>query len=64
MEDFTESSGSNDVSLNLQAAEDIVEDVGSIIEGISEAISSASVSVSTFGLLFTSMIMIEVFGFE
>ena len=62
MEDFTESSGSNDVSLNLQAAEDIVEDIGSIIEGISEVVSSAS--VSTFGLLFTSIIMIEVFGFE
>ena len=62
MEDLTESSGSNDVSINLQAAEDIVEDVGSIIEGLSAAISSAS--VSTFGLLFTSVIMIEVFGFE
>ena len=60
-EDFTESSGANDASIDLQAVEDISEDVGNIIEGISEAISSSSTSVFVGKLLVISITIIEVF---
>lgn len=63
-EDFTESSGANDASIDLQAVEDISEDVGNIIEGISEAISSSSTSVFVGKLLVISITIIEVFWFE
>ena len=60
-EDFTESSGANDASIDLQAVEEISEGVGNIIEGISEAISSSSTSVFVGKLLVISITIIEVF---
>ena len=62
-EDFTESSGAND-AIDLQAVEDISEDVENIIDGISEAISSSSASVFVIGLHVISISIIEVFWFE
>ena len=61
VEDFTESSGANDASIDLQAVEDISEDVGNLLEGISEAISSSSASVFVIGLHVISITIIEVF---
>ena len=64
VEDFTESSGANDASIDLQAIEDIGNDVENIIEGISEAISSSAASVFVGELLLISITIIEVFWFE
>lgn len=63
-EDFTESSGANDAAIDLQAVEDITEDVENIFDGISEAISSSSTSALVFGLHVISITIIEVFWFE
>ena len=60
-EDFTESSGANDAAIDLQAVEDITEDVENIFDGISEAISSSSTSALVFGLHVISITIIEVF---
>ena len=65
--DLSESSGSNDVS--IEAVEEITEDIGNIIEetpNFLQSISSSSASVYGYGLLVTSIVfsIIEVFGFE